>query len=181
VKINETRHGSVKYRDYVTAERLRELLTYDPKTGFFSWRVSRGSAKEKSEAGRKNSHGYIEISIDSRFYKAHRLAWMHVYGEWPVEQLDHINGIRTDNRLANLREATNAQNGQNQAMYSHNTSGHPGVSWCRTYGKWKAKIHAAGKLHHLGYFHKVEDAVAARAKAKSELHTFQPFDRGTTP
>ena len=165
----------------LTAARLRELLSYDPDTGIFHWQVSRGSVKRGAQAGRKNDEGYIEISLDSRYYKAHRLAWLYVHGEWPTDQLDHINGARPDNRIANPREATNAENGQNQAMYSHNTSGRRGVSWCRVVGKWKARIKANGRRIHLGYFEDIDDAARARAKAKASLHEFQPFDREATP
>ena len=161
----------------LTAARLRELLSYDPNTGIFCWQVSRGSGKRGLRAGRKNDEGYIEISIDSRFYKAHRLAWLYVHGCWPAEQMDHRNGVRTDNRIANLREATHAENQQNKAIHRNNTSGHPGVYWNKQSRKWQVQMRNAGRFLHLGYFDDFADAVAARVRAKAALHSPHPTER----
>jgi hypothetical protein len=94
----------------LTVERLRELLTYDPETGELRWRVTRRRAAKGSLAGTLNRNGYRNIEVEQRCYKAHRLAWLYVTGEWPKETIDHINCKRDDNRWANLRQATTAEN-----------------------------------------------------------------------
>lgn len=100
----------------LTAERLRELLTYDPETGEFRWRYTRGCRARGQIAGTVTCLGYLTIAIDGRKYKAHRLAWLHVHGEWPYPEIDHINRIKLDNRLVNLRRATRAENNANRVV-----------------------------------------------------------------
>lgn len=132
----------------LTAEKLREILFYDPETGVFYWRVSRGSrAKAGDAAGHgEQSRGYIDIRIDGQKYRAHRLAWLYVHGKWPESLVDHINGIKTDNTLSNLRLATRAQNARNNSA--------TGVRWCSR-RKWTASIS-------IGCFDSQEEALAAR-------------------
>jgi hypothetical protein len=166
-----------KNRPELTAERLRELLSYDPDTGLFRWRISRRGSPAGEIAGCGNGDGYLRIKIDHSLCLAHRLAWLYVHGKWPVEQLDHISGVRADNRIANLREATNAQNHQNRAISQRNTSGHIGICWAKREKKWRARVTVNSLVVPLGYFAALEDAISARAKAKAELHQFQPFDR----
>jgi hypothetical protein len=101
----------------LTAERLRELLDYDPETGRFIWRKDHPTAKHikaGSVAGTKNGRGYWVIGVAGAKYVAHRLAWLYVTGEWPAHLVDHENGDRLDNRFANLREATDSQNNFNR-------------------------------------------------------------------
>ena len=141
-----------------TLERLRELLDYDPDTGAFTWRVSKGAAKAGSIAGSVNGDGYLYIMIDGRGYRAHRLAWLHVYGVWPANQIDHINCVRSDNRLENLREATQAENRRNIGMYRNNTSGAKGVYFRKGAGNYQAYGRLNGKQHHLGYHDTLEAA-----------------------
>ena len=154
----------------LTAEYLRSILHYDPDTGIFTWKVRTArSVKVGDVAGCSNGRDYLQISVQSRLYKAHRLAWLYMRGEWPTDQIDHINRIRTDNRSSNLREVTNNQNLQNKSKYSNNTSGHPGVCWCKQNSKWRATIRHNNKRIHLGYFDDIEDAIAAR-KAAEKLY-----------
>lgn len=162
----------------LTAERLREALHYDHETGVFTWR-SRTSNRVKigDIAGAIDLNGYRLIGVDGRLYKAHRLAWLYVYGRWPVKQIDHINGVCDDNRIENLREATDAENMQNQGIRANNRSGFPGVSWASQRGKWQATIQVNGKTRALGRFAAAEDVYAAYLKAKAEHHTFQPIPR----
>lgn len=163
----------------LTAERLRELLHYDPETGVFTWRVNRGGpAKAGSRAGNVNRVlGYLQIRVDRVLYYGHRLAWLYVHGEWPADQQDHVNGMRDDNRLVNLRECTPAENCQNLSIRVSNTSGHIGVSWCSERGKWHARIAVGNRHKHLGRFNSTEAAAAAYQEAKRELHTFNPETR----
>lgn len=157
-------------RPELTAEYLRSVLRYDPDTGIFTWKV-RTSPRVKvgDTTGSLDGNGYLQIRLQSRKHLAHRLAWLYVHGVWPKDQIDHINRIRTDNRIANLREVTNKQNLQNAGKRSNNTSGHSGVRWYRQSSKWVVVITHNYKRTHLGYFENLEDAVAAR-KAAEKLY-----------
>lgn len=154
-------------RTELTAEYYRSVLHYDPATGIFTWKVrTSNSVKVGDVAGSQDGHGYLQIKLQNRKYTAHRLAWLHVYGVWPKDQIDHINRNRSDNRISNLREATNKQNLQNAGKYSNNTSGHTGVSWYKREFKWQAHIKHNCKKIHLGYFTNLEAATAARKAAE---------------
>src|SRR5690606_34614864 len=101
----------------LTQQRLKELLYYDPETGIFTRLVGRSGPRARAGdvAGSDNGKGYIRIYVDGRPYKAHRLAWFYMHGEWP-EEIDHRNGERADNRLSNLRPVTRQQNNLNQSI-----------------------------------------------------------------
>ena len=151
----------------MTAERLRELLNYDPETGLFTWRVDRGgTARVGAIAGlRDAADGYIRIKVDGRRYKAHHLVRLYVRGKWPEAgyMTDHVNGNRADNRLANLRHATFSQNAANRKAPTTNTSCFKGVCFHQRIGKWQ-------KRHHLGYFDTAEAAHAAYCAAAQKYH-----------
>lgn len=157
----------------LTQARLQELLVYNPETGTFVWKVAITNVQVGVIAGSLNYRGYCRIKVDGERYYAHRLAWFYTHGRWPAQCLDHINGIRDDNRLVNLREATDAENKQNQrkARSDNTSSGSLGVSRCND--KWRARIKIDGKLRHLGLFASIEEAHAAYLAAKSALHPFQ--------
>lgn len=149
----------------VTAAQVRERLNYDPQTGVFSWRVKPRSAKHGEAPGGYDRHGYLMISIGYRKYFAHRLAWLYVTGEWPREEIDHINGRTGDNRFDNLREATRRQDLMNTRPHKGNRSGIKGVSWYPQTSRWHARIQFKGKQRSLGYYHSRDDAAAAYAEA----------------
>lgn len=108
----------------LTQERLKELLNYNAATGKFTWAVTRrGYAKIGSEAGRVNNKGYREISVDGKRYKAHRLAWLYVHGNWPKDQIDHIDRVRDNNSISNLRDVDQSTNLNNTGPQKNNTSG----------------------------------------------------------
>lgn len=155
----------------LTDIRLRERFHYNPSTGYFvrlfSGRGNTGPAG--SNAGCKNSMGYFRISIDGVSYLSHRLAWLYVYGEWPKDEIDHINGDQADNRIANLRLASRAQNSQNKRVPRHNTSGFKGVSINRKSGKWVAMIQVASKQMYIGRFNTKEEAHAAYCTAAAKF------------
>lgn len=111
----------------LTAERLRELLSYDPETGIFRRVATRRQVKSGDIAGSDDGKGYWRIRVNGEKHRAHRLAWLYVNGAWPIDQLDHINGDKLDNRICNLREATNSENQQNRSLPKSNTSGRLGV------------------------------------------------------
>ncbi|ATS39292.1 MULTISPECIES: HNH endonuclease signature motif containing protein [Xanthomonas] len=161
----------------ITYEEAIKLLSYEPETGQLRWKMSRPKAKAGSVAGSIKGNGYVQVRVVGKMYLAHRLAWLLTHGAWPKAQIDHMNGIRHDNRLANLRECTNAQNQQNLGLLRHNTSGCIGASWRAQKGKWRANIRAHGKVRHLGYFSTPEQAHAAYIAAKAQLHEFQPVPR----
>lgn len=160
--------------EMLTAERARELLNYDPETGVLTWKGGRRGVRVGSIAGTPNTRGYLTVGVDRRRYFAHRLAWLIATGEWPAEHLDHINGIPVDNRLANLREATNAQNQYNQKMANTNTSGFKGVTWHRQRCKWVAYARHSKQQIHLGCFDTPEQASVAYEffceQARGEFH-----------
>ena len=151
-------------RPELTAEYLRSILNYDPATGIFTRKVS--TSNSVKVGGSPEGGGYRCIRVCSRLHKAHRLAWLYVYGVWPEGQLDHINRIRTDNRIANLRDVSHKQNGQNRSKPSNNTSGHPGVCWHKQKSKWRAQIMHNYKQIHLGCFTTIEEAISARKAAE---------------
>lgn len=137
----------------ITIERLRELLSYDPETGALTW-LKRTSNRIRvgDAAGTHNKTlGYLQVSVDGVRTYAHRLAWFYVHQEWP-EEIDHINGIRSDNRLCNLRPATKKQNCENRVASQKNKSGYRGVNECKKTHLWVARIHHNGKGRSLGYF-----------------------------
>jgi len=149
---------------------VRELVSYNAETGTFTWNKTRPYCTVGKPAGGLTPYGYVRIVLCGRPYQAHRLAWFYTYGRWPSHEIDHINGVRDDNRLANLREATPSQNQANKAMRSDNTSGIKGVSWDRSRGKWHASINVSGRMKNLGRFQKIEDAASAYADAAMKFH-----------
>ena len=153
----------------MTREKLRHLLDYDPASGVFTWRVSKSGTKVGQVTGSIEKLGYLRIMIDGKSYKAHRLAWLWMTGEFPPDQIDHINRIKTDNRWENLRAATNQQNKMNSTN-SNNTSGKKGVSWDKQNGKWKAQIKVNGIKYHLGLYNDIEDAAVAYKNIARILH-----------
>lgn len=170
--------------------RVRALFEYSPETGAFLWRerplgdfksTQRRNAWHQNlwnsrfagkTAGTNNS-GYRKVVFEGRSHYVHRLIWLYVHGKWPDEEIDHINGKRDDNRIANLREATRTDNAQNLKKPKHNTSGVIGVSWHKQSRKWAAQIRVGGEDFHLGKFPNFEDAVAVRVAAEIK-HGFSP-------
>ncbi len=150
----------------LTQARLRELLNYNSKTGVFTCRKTRSS---KAVAGQVVGHahpaGYLWMVIDYRRYLCHRLAWLYVHGKWPPVEIDHINGVRDDNRLVNLRIATISQNRANARKRRDNSSGFKGVYWVARYEQWIAQIVLNRKAKYLGHFDSAEDAHDAYCKA----------------
>ena len=156
----------------VTQARLKEMLSYDPLTGVFLWRVDRGGKKAGETAGCKK-RTYIAISVDGCIYRAHHLAWFYMTGEWPDPFVDHRDLNKHNNAWVNLREATKSQNQANIGLIKSNVSGFKGVSRYRAgeaYGKsWQASISKDGKSRHLGHFATKEEAHAAYVVAAQNL------------
>lgn len=158
-------------KDLEQQARLKQLLHYDPASGNFTWsnptnrRIVKGTV-----AGTFGNDGYMHIHFDGKRYSAHRLVWLYVYGEWP-DTVDHVNGIRTDNRVSNLRNTNNTGNMQNLKA-KRGTSKYIGVYWHKSLNKWKAQIGVNGRRVALGYFDNEEDAHQAYWEAKQKHHEY---------
>lgn len=165
----------------LTAERLRELLHYDPEKGVFTWLVRPGYRVHVGDvAGNMQTNGYWYIQIDRKLHRAHRLAWLWLHGNWPTNQIDHINGIRDDNRICNLRDVTRSENMQNlRSARSDSKSGLAGVGWYSPKRRWTAKIMIDGKRHDLGRFITADFAHEAYCAAKARLHPFGNLRKAT--
>lgn len=156
----------------ITHTELTRILDYDSTTGIFTWSASardgyKLAAKRVAGnvAGTIGSHGYRKIGIDGKLYAAHRLAWFYVHGVWPTSQIDHINRKKADNRIANLRDATQAQNARNREAYGRSKL--KGAYRDRT--RWRAQIQVGGKCVHLGSYATAEEAHAAFCGAAAIL------------
>lgn len=175
-----------------TPEQLRALLRYEPVTGKLfwrergpewfdengkrsaQWRAKRWNSRHAGEeAGSDNGSGYIVVSVLGIRIKAHQAIWAICFGVWPDGEVDHLNGDTSGNWLLNLRDATHAENGKNQALHSNNSSGVSGVCWRKSSRRWVAYITSSGKQIHLGTFPSKGEAIAARHAAEIE-HNFHP-------
>lgn len=158
---------------FLTQELLRELIEYSPDTGVFVWRRRDGARPEWNNryaghvAGYFRPDGYVILSFYKQRYLAHRVAWLYVHGHWPADEIDHADGDPSNNRLANLREATAQQNNRNRAPNRTTGSGIKGVGWYRVTKRWMAQIKVNRKKIWLGYHVRFEDAVAARRAAEA--------------
>jgi len=145
----------------LTQSKLKELMTYNPETGLFTRIKSYHSNKVGTCPDKINSKGYCEISIGSKKYKSHRLAWLYMTGDLPENQIDHINGIKSDNRWVNLRQATNAENCRNKKK----------KGFCVTRsGSYQAEIQTGDQRIYLGTFKTREEAKEAYAKVMHKYH-----------
>lgn len=160
-------------------KKLREILDYDKNTGVFIWKVKKSvNIKIGQKAGRPNKYsGYGVIVIDKIGYKAHRLAWMYQYGSFPKGHIDHINRLRNDNRIANLRECSMAENKQNISLTRTRNGatidmGVYSVKRKTSKNKWTSGIRLNKKRVHLGTFDTKKEALYAYLKAKRTLHPF---------
>jgi hypothetical protein len=155
----------------ISQQYLHDLFRYE--NGNLFWKKSGAGKRTNVPAGGVNSNGYVTIRIEGKAHRAHRLVFMMFNGFCP-KFIDHINGKRNDNRVENLRKATNAENLQNlkKAPSSNKSSGLLGASWGKTKNKWMSYIYLNGKRKHLGYFATAEMAHEAYKTAKLEMHPF---------
>ena len=149
--------------DHLSAGRLRELIHYDPETGKFirSYKTKRNGLGTVTGAKHGTTYARMKITIGGRVYMAHRLAWLFVHGKWPHQDIDHIDGDACNNRIANLRLATDSQNLGNMKKPCTNKSGKKGVSWHAAGKKWQAHIKVDGVNKYLGLFDTVDAAHSA--------------------
>lgn len=159
----------------LTAEEARETWRYDQSTGAIVWinpksnRLKPGDNAGSKSSSSKSKKTYIRIGWGGRLILAHRIAFLIMTGEWPIHQIDHINGDGTDNRWENLRHVTGGQNCKNRKLNSNNSSGNTGVGWYPSRCKWSSKVTANNKTIFLGYFSSKEEAIAARLQANIDL------------
>jgi len=154
----------------ITQEELKERLTYNPETGIFVWITNFHKRRIGIEAGSIQHDGYVKIFLNGKPRSAHRLAWLYVNGKLPDGEIDHLNRIRHDNRICNLRDVNKLTNHQNKKMDKRNSSGVQGVHWNKGLNKWMVRIGNNGKRKHLGYFENFEEAVKIRKQAELELN-----------
>lgn len=166
----------------MTREKLKELLFYSKQDGIFIWRkrpitlfkstasfLSWNTKHENKVAGYEGGNGYVYIKLEGKSMKAHRLAWLYVYGTAPLE-IDHKNRIRSDNRIKNLRSVTSAENNRNKTRRKDNKSGHTGVVFDKASKKWKASIQYKNKSYNLGSFVNKKDAISEREDAERDFN-----------
>ena len=164
----------------LTAERVREVLDYEPETGILTWKapLKFSSRKAGTVAGSKNDQGYVTIKVDNVLYRAHRLAWLYMHGEWPDNEVDHRNGIRDDNRMANLRDVSCQVNSQNQlrakrlAVPSPFSTGLLGTYFNRRRQLFIARIQdpVTRKQKNLGAYATAAEAHEIYIKEKRKIH-----------
>jgi hypothetical protein len=177
-------------KEYVklpTQEYLKECFDYNPETGKLYWKerplqhfskISQYKGTNKRLCGKeinsKMKFGYLQVKLDSVNYRLHRIIWKWYYGEDPIDLIDHVNGIRDDNRICNLREATHFENNRNlSVLQKNNTSGYTGVSLSKEIArknKWIAYIMVDGKVKNLGSYATKEEAISVRRKAAIEYY-----------
>lgn len=169
------------------AETIRSVLMYDAETGIFAWRARpaemfdsefscrmwNGQFAEQPALQCVSRNGYLYGSVGNIKVYAHRAAWAHVTGDWPVDTIDHINGIKTDNRFLNLRDVTVAENRRNMPRLARNTSGAAGVKRRSDCARWEARIQVFGRSIHLGLFETFDEAYSKRKQAEA-LYGFHP-------
>lgn len=163
-------------------EGFLDYANYDPDTGIFRWTKSPGGRVRAGDiCGTSDADGYRVVRFRYKDALLHRVAFYCVHGRWPDGEIDHESGVRHGNEASNLRECSGAENKTYIGVKANNTSGYPGVDWFPLCGKYRARIHAGGRLRHLGLFESAEDAYRAYRAAKSKLHPFAPNGRDLPP
>lgn len=192
------RNRAMATPDLPSPDQLRQLIDYDPATGKMVWKPRTPDMFEAGEPGvrvaRTPEHKCANwnsklagkpalASVDARYgylfgslrmvritpFKAHRVAWAIYHGAWPEGHIDHINGCTSDNRIANLRDVTHAENMRNQKLRVDNTSGLPGISWFAQTSRWHVRVSGYNRSGHVGFFKSIDDAKAARDNARAGL------------
>lgn len=160
-------------KNAITKEQVLSVLSYDADTGHLTWLANVGGRLRKgTRAGRVAATGYREIGLFGHFYLEHRIIWLIFHGSFPADQIDHINRIKSDNRIENLRACNTSENHQNIQKNAANTSGVIGATWNKRRSKWQAQIGLRKKNIHLGLFDTIQEAAIARREAEMKYHYF---------
>lgn len=157
-------------KDDIPISTLREMFFIDDQWCLRNKVTRSNNAKVGNKSGNKRPDGYIKISIGGKNYRAHRIIWALHYNKWPQKQIDHINGIRDDNRIENLREADYSENSMNGSNWSNNKSGIKGVRWREDMNRYVGFVGMNRKQKHVGTFTNIEDAIEAVRKVREEMH-----------
>jgi len=166
-------------KDMPSIDILKSLLDYDEASGVLHWKTkpatSRGNIGFNNKCGGKvagtiGRSGYLVVGISKKYYLAHRIIWKWVTGADPVDQVDHIDGNKLNNRWSNFRETSNGPNIQNSKIRKDNTSGIKGVHWDAQHKKWRAVIYADGQGIRLGRYSSIDEAASVISKARLEMH-----------
>lgn len=155
----------------LTKTMLLASLDYHPETGTFTRRKAAGGQPVGSLAGALNKMGYRQISVAGKLHYAHRLVWLAETGAFPEDVIDHVNRVKDDNRISNLRVVSHKQNMENTGLYAHNTSGYKGVIWDKQTNKWLARVIHSGKQVFAGRFENAYDAHQAYTRKVAQLFT----------
>jgi hypothetical protein len=154
----------------ITQQELKEILNYDKDTGIFTWKIATSNrVYVGKEVSSKRNTGYISIGIKNKDYLVHRLAWLYVYGYLP-KYIDHINSIRADNRIENLREVTKTQNNQNSVIRKNNTSKVKNVAWHKQCKKWHVSLCVNNKRISFGLYDDLDLASLVAQEARNKYH-----------
>lgn len=154
--------------------KLKELLTYDPITGIFTWNKVEGKSPQWNGrfagkiAGSLNNKGYVKIGIDKKYYSAHRLAFLFMGLPIP-EIVDHTDRDKSNNKWNNLRASDTSNNAGNSDKYRTNTSGYKNVSWAQDRKLWYVKVIKNSKIHG-GYYKTLEEAISVANSLRKELY-----------
>lgn len=164
--------AAINARMLPTVDRLRQVLSYEPESGRLTWLVRRGVNVKAGDAAGTDHEGYVRIKVDGRLLLAHRIAWAMHSGCWPHDEIDHIDGNKSNNCITNLRCVGRLVNMQNQrvAPSSNRSCGLIGATWLKRKGCWAAQISVAGRKRHLGVFDSAEKAHGAYVAAKRLMH-----------
>jgi len=166
----------------LTAEFVKSIMDYNPQSGIFIWKIrpinhfpreqdaKTWNTRFSGKIAGSDHEGYIIIVIAGILYRAHRLAWLIMIGEWPQHEIDHYDLNKSNNKWDNLRPATSGQNSYNKKISKRNSSGIKGVYWCKNVAKWRAKIAVNNQEIHLGVFNDIIDATLAYKKAAEKYH-----------
>ena len=154
----------------ITQSELKELVHYNDQTGIFTWKKSRKGCAIGSVAGSLHLNGYIYININYKKYLAHRLAWVYQYKEFPANEIDHIDGNKSNNKIENLRNATRSENLRNTTLNVRNKSGHKNISLHKPTGLWRAVLTMNKHIVINKYFKNIDDAVNFIKEKREEYH-----------
>lgn len=166
----------MRFKDDLTQKEVRTVLDYCPQTGIFQWKYRSDMPNQwntrfaQQVAGGYSGDGYIAIRINGRRYLSHRLVFLWMTGSFPICEIDHINGIRYDNRFDNLREATSSENKMNACRHKDNKSGVKGIRFHKRAKKYQARVNIDGKAIYLGLFDTAEEAKTERDKVARCVH-----------